>query len=222
MKKKNNFKKYKAHLFALKYLFYDIGRWSGFPLLFYYRMKKIYESKEAKKHHKKGAMIISNHILYNDVMILQTAFWYRRLYSVAMKELFKGKFFSWILRHLLIIPIDREKFSMESFRHITNLLKGGNTVMIFPEGHVSHSNDNPMASFKSGAVLMALQAGVKIIPTYHELRPHWWNRQKLVIGDPIDVKALMGDKMDMNKIEEITKYLYEKEQQLKQLYHKEK
>ena len=217
--KKTKKNPYKAHLFSFKCLIYDIARWSGWPFIFWFRLKKIYQSKEAKKYHKGGAIVICNHILYSDIMIIQLAFWYRRIHSLAMKELFSNKIKSFFFKSFFCIPIDRERFSMETFKTIVQKLEGGNTISMFPEGHISWNNDAPMSAFKSGMILMALQSGAKIIPCYRELRAHWWQREKIVIGDPIDVKALCGEKPSMQKIEEVTKLVFENELKLKEIYH---
>lgn len=214
MRKSN---KYKARTINFRKFFYDIFKWSGWPMFLFFRVKKIYEDKNYKKHIKKGALIISNHIQYSDPMVLHCTFWYRRLHFVVMKELMKTKLSTWFYRNCGCIPIDREKFSLSSLREITEMLKGGYMIGIFPEGHVSL--DNPMASFKSGVVLMALQANVPIIPTYRELRKNIWQRQKVVIGKPINLKEQFGENISMKQVDEISKYLFEKEQELKAIYH---
>ena len=213
---------YQAKLINFKHILFDIARWSGWPLLLWFRMKKIYVNKKQKKHIKGGALVVSNHILYSDPMVLHCTFWYRRLHFVVMKELFEKPFPRFIYSHCGCIPVDREKPSLSSLREIVLRLEGGNLVAIFPEGHVSLKNDNPMATFKSGAVLMAFQANVPIIPTYREIRSNIFKRQKIIIGEPINIKELYGDKIGMKEIEEATKLLFEKEQELKKIYKREK
>lgn len=217
MAKKNP---YQAHFINFKHIIFDLCRWSGWPMLLWFRVKKIYENKNQKKHIRGGALIVSNHILYSDPMVLHTAFWYRRLHFVVMKEIFNNKFNTWLYSHCGCIPVDREKFSLKSLREITLRLQGGNLVGIFPEGHVSLNNDKPMQQFKSGAIMMALQGNVPIVPVYREIRKSIWRRQVLVIGEPINLKEKFGENMGMKEIEEATQYLFNKEQELKELYHK--
>ena len=135
-----------------------------------------------------------------------------------MKELFDNKFRAFFFRNSGCIPVDREKPSLKTLREIVLRLEGGNMVAIFPEGHVSFSNDNPMSPFKSGAVLMAYQANVPIIPVYREIRENAWKRQRIVIGTPINLRKQFGEYMGMDKIEEATKYLFAKELELKEIY----
>ena len=220
MKKKNP---YKAHFFNFKKIFYDIFKWSGWPLFIWFRIKKIYATPKAKKKIRRGgALVISNHILYSDPMVLHSTFWYRRLHFVVMKELFDNKFRAFFFSQSGCIPVDREKPSLKTLREIVQRLEGGNMVAIFPEGHISWSNENPMSPFKSGAVLMAYQANVPIIPVYREIRENIWKRQRVVMGEPIDIRKQFGENLGMDKIEEVTKYLYEKEIELKELYKRSK
>ena len=209
---------YQAKLFNIKHALFDLFRWSGAPFLLWYRVKKIYEDKEQPKHVKGGALVVSNHILYSDIMVLHSTFWYRRLFFVVMKELFSNKFNSWFYHNCGCIPVDREKPSLSFFRETVKRLQGGNLVAMFPEGHVSFSNDNPMAQFKSGAILLAHQANVPIIPVYREIRKNIFARQKVVIGKPIDLHEKYGPQLGMNEIERATKDLFEKEQELKAIY----
>ena len=215
MKKRNP---YKAHFFNFKKILYDFFKWSGWPLFIWFRIKKIYVSDAAKKKIKKGgALVISNHILYSDPMVLHSAFWYRRLHFVVMKELFDNKFRAFFFRNSGCIPVDREKPSLKTLREIVQRLEGGNMIAIFPEGHISWGT-NPMSPFKSGAVLMAYQANVPIIPVYREIRENVWKRQRIVFGEPINLREKFGENMGMDKIEEATKYLFEKELELKEAY----
>ena len=215
MKKRNP---YKAHFFNFKKILYDFFKWSGWPLFIWFRIKKIYVNDAAKKKIRKGgALVISNHILYSDPMVLHSAFWYRRLHFVVMKELFDNKFRAFFFKNSGCIPVDREKPSLKTLREIVQRLEGGNMIAIFPEGHISWGT-NPMSPFKSGAVLMAYQANVPIIPVYREIRENVWKRQRIVYGEPINLREKFGENMGMDKIEEATKYLFEKEQELKEVY----
>ena len=51
MRKSN---KYKARTINFRKFFYDIFKWSGWPMFLFFRVKKIYEDKNYKKHIKKG------------------------------------------------------------------------------------------------------------------------------------------------------------------------
>ena len=215
-KKKKN--PYQAHVINFKRILYDFSRWSGWPLFFWFRVKKIYVNKKQKHHIRGGAVVISNHILYSDPMVLHCGLWDRRLDFVITDDITNTKFKHWVFRQWGCIPVNRQKFSLNHFREIVQRLEGGNLIGVFPEGHVSLANENPMSPFKSGVVLMAHQANVPIYPVYREIRKSVFHRQKLLIGEPIDIRKQFGDKIGMKEVEEISRYLFEKESELKQIY----
>ena len=215
MSKKNP---YKAHVFNFKKILFDISKWVGWPLFFWFRVKAVFVNSKQKKYVRGGALVIANHILYSDPMVLHCAFWYRRLHFVITDDITPTKFKRWLYRQWGCIPVDREHFTLDNFREITQILAGGSVIGIFPEGHVSLKNENPMSPFKSGAVMMAYQANVPILPVYREIRPNVWKRQRILIGEPIDIRKQFGEKLSMSQIDEISKYLFEKEQELRNIY----
>ena len=215
MKEKNP---YKARLVDFRKILYDFFRWSGWPILLWFRVKKIYKSKEQPKRIKGGAVIASNHILFSDCMILHCAFIHRRIQFLCTKDLMNTKFKKFFYTNCGCVPIDTQNPSPHSMREVVLRLKGGNVMVIFPEGHVSFDSDKPMDQFKSGAVLFAYQANVPIIPVYRETRKNAFRRQVVVVGEPINLREQFPGVMNSLRIQEATQYLYEKELELKDIY----
>lgn len=212
----------KSRVLSFKYFLYDFIRLTAaIPGLIWFRPKKIYESKEARKVPKAGALFIVNHVSVFDPMYLLFGYWRRRQHFVAMKELFSKKFSRWIFKYaFLCIEIDRQNFSMSSFKEITDNLKSGNVVTIFPEGKVNENSDG-MQSFKSGMVMMALRGNASIVPIYIKRRQHFYNRLVLVIGNPIDLNSIKPEGIKTKQdIESISKYLEQKEEELEKLCNK--
>jgi 1-acyl-sn-glycerol-3-phosphate acyltransferase len=141
--------------------------------------------------------------------------WTRRHHFIATKDLFNGKFLNLLFKGFLCIPIDKENFQWGSFKQIVTHLKNDEVVTMFPEGHVN-ADDAPLQSFKSGMVLMAYQSGKPIIPVYVKKRKHFYERLRMAIGEPIDVRTLFP-KLSSKNIGEVTELIYEKENELKKL-----
>ena len=208
MKKQNK-------LFARKYFVYDLLRVTGaLPGLIWYRPKFVYESKEAKKRVRGGAVLIANHIGFADPIYCMYAVWYRRHHFVCIKELYDHKP-HWIFRNILIIPIDRENFNINSLREISDELTSGSLVTIFPEGHINSTGE--LATFKSGMVLMALRGKAPIVPLYVRAQKHFWNRVVFAFGEAVDVNGTYGPRPTMAQIDEIAALLKEKEEGLRKL-----
>lgn len=83
---------------------------------------------------------------------------------VVKKELAKIPLFGWALAGTGAIAIDRSdpKQSVESLQNSTDKLKGSWSVLIYPEG--TRTPHGRLLKFKKGAFMMAVQAGIPILP----------------------------------------------------------
>ena len=90
------------------------------------------------------------------------------------------------MSHLLVLPIDKENFSIESYKTIMSVLKGGGIIDIFPEGALTYSDE--LIDFKDGPTLFALRSSSPLIPIYVKPRKSYWERKKYYIGAPINLK----------------------------------
>ena len=112
---------------------------------------------------KGGAILAMNHIGYLDFALIGTAALpvNRYVRFMAKKELFDNKIAGPLLRGMHHISVDRSSGSA-SFVAALRALKSGEIVGIFPEGTISVSFE--LKEFKSGAVRLAMGAGVPVIP----------------------------------------------------------
>jgi 1-acyl-sn-glycerol-3-phosphate acyltransferase len=83
---------------------------------------------------------------------------------LAKKELFKIPIFSYGIRQIGIVPVDRSNSAaaVESARRATHNLQTGKSYVVYPEG--TRSPDGRPLPFKKGAFLMAVDAGVPVVP----------------------------------------------------------
>ena len=205
----------KNRLFSFRYLLHDFVKVTAtVPGVIWFRPKWIYETDAAKKRIRGGAVIISNHDGFYDPVYLMFAVWYRRQHFVCMKEFFDSKF-GWLFKAFLCIPVDRNNFGIGSLRAIVDEAKRGGVVTIFPEGHINNEESGGLSSFKSGMVLMALQAKVPVVPVYVAKRKRFYSRLKCVIGEPIDIIKEYGERPTFTQIEAIASKLQSKEESLK-------
>ena len=197
--------------------FHDFVKITGaIPTLLWLRPKFIYPSKQAKRRIKKGGVLfISNHSGYIDPIVLLCTVWYRRLNCVATKQLFKGKFNNWMFRHFLCIPVDRENFSILTFKQIVTRLKSGKAVGIFPEGAIN-KGENKVEAFKAGSAMMAMRAGVPVVPLYIAKREKWYSRVRVVIGEPIRLNN--ENPHALGEVDKANEILHDAEEKLAQFY----
>ncbi len=186
----------------------DLGRFLLLALVPFYRIKKIYiGDKEKVINIKDGAILAANHSGFSDPMVLETAFWYRRVHYVVGEIAMEGKIKSTLMRGAGCIRIDRNATDLKAVKQCVQVLKDGFFLEMFPQGGI-YGDD---AGFKSGIMLIAVQADVPVIPLYIIQRKNIFQRYRLVIGDPFYWKDYCDKKMPgMKDIEKLTQLLEEK------------
>src|SRR5215212_9400967 len=83
---------------------------------------------------------------------------------LAKKEVFKYPVFGPGIRMMGVIPVDRSNSpaAVESAKQATRNIRCGKSYMVYPEG--TRSKDGTLLPFKKGAFMMAIEAGVPIVP----------------------------------------------------------
>jgi len=110
--------------------------------------------------HKGPYIIAANHLSWLDVPLVP-AFVPEKVIFMAKEEAFHGKI-GWIVRFLGAFPVRRGEGDRQALRAADKLLKQQKVFMIFPEG--TRSKTHTMARGQSGVSMIALRAGVPIVP----------------------------------------------------------
>lgn len=110
-----------------------------------------------------GAILAINHVGYLDFALAGTALIPSKRYVrfMAKKEIFNNKLAGPLMKGMHHISVDRSAGS-SSFVAAMRALRAGEFIGIFPEGTISVSFE--IKEIKSGAVRLAMGAGVPIIP----------------------------------------------------------
>ncbi|MGD8974228.1 MAG: lysophospholipid acyltransferase family protein [Desulfobacterales bacterium] len=111
----------------------------------------------------KSFIYMSNHQSNFDIPVL-LAYIPGQFRWLAKAELFKIPIFGHGMRGAGYISIDRfnRDSAFQSIDQAAKKIKGGVSVMIFPEG--TRSKDGRIRPFKKGGFIMALNSGVPIVP----------------------------------------------------------
>ncbi len=145
---------------------------------------------------KEGPFIIaSNHRSYIDPPVIASVF-PEPVFFVAKEELFRNPLAGFILKHLAAIPIRRGGMDKEALRNSLNILKGGCSLCIFPEG--TRAGRGAFLKPKPGVGMLVLKSGVKVLPVYlggtddvmprDSLLPKPFRDIKVVIGKPLEYR----------------------------------
>jgi 1-acyl-sn-glycerol-3-phosphate acyltransferase len=129
----------------------------------------------------------------------------RRVALLAKKEVFKIPILSKAIRLAKLIPVDRadKEAAAESVDLAIKYLREGLSFCVYPEG--TRSRDGRLLPFKRGTFVMAIRAGVPVVPvslagTQRLMRKGDWTihpGEVLVrFGTPVDAERYSVDQRD--------------------------
>ena len=95
---------------------------------------------------------------------LWVAYLPRNVAYLGKKEVFKYPIFGYGIRLVGVVPVDRgnSPAAVESAKLATENLRRGKSYVVYPEG--TRSPDGRLLPFKKGAFMMAIDAGVPVVP----------------------------------------------------------
>ncbi len=156
--------------------------------IFLFKIYFRYEIKGLENIPRHGALILaSNHLSYLDPVFLGVCV-QRKLNFIAKSDLFKNKFFSWLIKTLGAFPIRRSSGDVKALKEAINRLKAGKVLVIFPQG--TRTKDQKFPPLKGvGFLVKKSQAPViccRLFNTDKALPP----KKKIIY--PVKLKAVFS------------------------------
>lgn len=168
---------------------------------------------DREKMPQTGAVVITpNHYSNIDPVVIGVASWYlgRLPRFMAKASILKVPVLGWILRKSGQIPVERGGSTRSSAALIAakELVSKERAVIVYPEGSLTRDPDMWPMRGKSGAVRLALELGIPVVPVAH------WGTQQLMaryskkinvfprhtidvkVGDPVDLSQFQGKPLD--------------------------
>jgi 1-acyl-sn-glycerol-3-phosphate acyltransferase len=150
---------------------------------------------------KGAAVIVSNHLSLIDPFVI--GYGANRVVSfMGKEELFQIPILGYIVRQLGAFPVDRARRDAASVRLALTVLKAGELLGMFPEGHRSTTGD--MIAFHTGTARLASRTRSPIVPaavvnTNHAMPPGRFLRPariKVRFGPPFELTELYDNPKD--------------------------
>ncbi len=176
-------------------------------------------------HHRErmpqtGAFVLApNHYSEIDPVVMGAATWHlgRAPRFMAKASLFKNPVLGWLLRTSGQIPVERAgSKSHAALRAAEELVENGRVVIVYPEGSLTRDPDLWPMRGKTGAVRIALERDIPIVPAAHwgtqelmgrygkKLRPYPRKTIDVIVGEPLDLSAYRGRPLTQTLLLEAT------------------
>lgn len=170
---------------------------------------------------KRGAVVIAaNHVSNFDPLTTGYLVWRagRAPRFLTKASLFKVPLLGWLLRSLGQIPVERAGARPDSLGAASRLIDEELAVIVYPEGTLTRDPEEWPMRGKNGAVWLALQHDIPLIPMAHwgvqQILPRYSGRLSLfprknvemLVGPPLDLTAWKG-RTDTPALNEATRAL---------------
>jgi 1-acyl-sn-glycerol-3-phosphate acyltransferase len=122
-----------------------------------------------------GMMFVANHQSFLDPMLVGQAV-PRSMSFLARSTLFEVPLFGRLISAVNAHPVKRGAADAQALKTVIRLLRGGESVLMFPEG--TRTRDGQLGRFKSGAAAIAIRCGVPVLPVAIEGAYDCWPRTR--------------------------------------------
>lgn len=170
-----------------------------------------------------GPFILSpNHYSEIDPIAVGAGVWHlgRLPRFMAKASLFRNPLIGWVFRSTGQVPVERVgPAGASALGAAGELIRNNSGVIVYPEGSLTRDPDLWPMRGKTGAIRLALESGIPVIPMAHwgtqELMPRYAKRihpipRKTIhvaVGKPLDLSRFQGREIDQKTVTEATEVL---------------
>ncbi len=135
------------------------------------------------------------------------AIMHRPVHFMTKAELWQYPVLPFLFKHVQAYPVRRGRPDRQAIRHSLEILRNGEIIVLFPEGHRTETGD--LQEARSGVVFLAQKSGCQLVPIGISGRYGFRRTIRYVIGDPFVLDPEMPKKdaqmLVMEKIRELIK-----------------
>jgi len=130
-----------------------------------------------------AAILCPNHTRLSDPLFVVFAMGLKHRPQVMAKaELMSIPVLGWLLSRAGVFAVERGKSDVGAIKRAMKCLKGGDKLLMFPEG--TRSQDENMGDAKTGVAMLSVRTGTPILPIYIPAEKKWFRRTPVVFGEP--------------------------------------
>lgn len=131
-----------------------------------------------------AAILCPNHTRMSDPFFVVFAMGLKiRPRVMAKAELVRIPVIGWLLKKAGVFAVERGKSDVGAVKEALKCLKGGDKLLLFPEG-TRHRDGTIDEEGKTGAAMFSVRTGAPLIPIYIPAEKKWFRRTPVVFGQP--------------------------------------
>ena len=145
----------------------------------------------------KTYVICANHMSMVDPVVIGAAIQHNPKY-MAKAELMRVPLLNLLFKALGAYSVDRKGSDVAAIKKTINMLKGGESIMMFPQGTRHKGVDPKTTKVKFGCSMIAHKAEVGVLPIYIKVKDHkvkLFRKTVIIIGKEItfdELKTVSG------------------------------
>ena len=145
-------------------------------------------------------IIVSNHSLGVDPLLINLALINKRIYFLTAKKLFEcPNILQWMLYQMGCIPSISPVVDADNLYDTACSLHKNEIIGFFSQGKMQNNTE----TFKTGAIVLALRTGFPIVPVYVRSKGAFKGKSQVCFGVPMTVDSSMAVSSEgINKLNE--------------------
>jgi 1-acyl-sn-glycerol-3-phosphate acyltransferase len=164
--------------------------------------------KKERLFKNNGGLYICNHYTLLDVAFI-ASLEKGPVHFLGKSELFKSKLGKWFFNKTGVIPVNRDKTDASAILRGLKLLKAGNKLSVFPEGHRNKTKEE-ILEIQGGAGIFAIKSKCPIQPVIMVRKPKPFRLNYLMVGEPFELCEFYDKKITSADYDLIGNILKEK------------
>lgn len=157
-------------------------------------------------------LVCSNHISMVDPIIISASLRHRQVRYMAKKELFGIPVVAAVVRTFGAYPVDRKNADAGALKKTIEMLKGGESVGMFPQGTRRPGVDPSDTKVRPGAGMICSRSGAAVLPVHIKTKNYkfrLFRKTEVIIGKPIPYEKLISDDGAAKEYGMITKKIFD-------------
>lgn len=155
-----------------------------------------------------GGFILAVNHRSNFDPVMSALYCPRHLRFMSKEELFKNPIFGGLIKKLGAFPVSRGKGDVSAIKGAFSILKSGEVLLMFPQGHRMKSGQRGKA--QTGVSMISHKMRVPVVPMCISGEYKFMRKINIHFGKPIEFSEYYGQKIDGEKQRELAEQVLDK------------